>query len=85
MSMCSADPRCWGLRLFLRLTLPNPRAGPVVEICGFPQEEPQTSTPEVCATRLDPDARKAFRSERAVNDALRLVIELHKVGSYKQA
>jgi hypothetical protein len=30
---------------------------------------------------LDPDVRKAFRSERAVNDALRLVIELQKVGS----
>jgi hypothetical protein len=27
---------------------------------------------------LDPDVRKAFRSERAVNDALRLVIELRK-------
>ena len=34
---------------------------------------------------LDPDIRKAFRSERAVNDALRLVIELRKVGSTKQA
>jgi hypothetical protein len=34
---------------------------------------------------LDPDVRKAFRSERAVNDALRLVIELRKVGSSKQA
>jgi hypothetical protein len=33
---------------------------------------------------LDPDVRKAFRSERAVNDALRLVIELRKVGSYKR-
>ena len=30
---------------------------------------------------LDPDVRKAFRNERAVNDALRLVIELRKVGS----
>jgi hypothetical protein len=29
---------------------------------------------------LDPDIRKAFRSEKAVNDALRLVIELRKVG-----
>ena len=29
---------------------------------------------------LDPDVRKAFPSERAVNDALRLVIELRKVG-----
>ena len=37
-----------------------------------------------CATRLEPDVRKAFRSERAVNDALRLVIELPKVGSYKR-
>jgi hypothetical protein len=27
---------------------------------------------------LDPDVRKAFRSERAVNDALRLMIELRK-------
>jgi hypothetical protein len=34
---------------------------------------------------LDPDVRKAFRNERAINDALRLVIELRKVGSYKQA
>ena len=32
---------------------------------------------------LDPDVRKAFSSEIAVNDALRLVIELHKLGSYK--
>ena len=30
---------------------------------------------------LDPDVRKAFRVEGAVNDALRLVIELRKVGS----
>jgi hypothetical protein len=30
---------------------------------------------------LDPDVRKAFRNERAVNEALRLVIELRKVGS----
>ena len=30
---------------------------------------------------LDPDIRKAFRSERAVNEALRLVLELRKVGS----
>jgi hypothetical protein len=34
---------------------------------------------------LDPDVRKAFRSERAVNDTLRLVTELRKVGSHKQA
>ena len=27
---------------------------------------------------LDPDVRKAFRSERSVNDALRFVIELRK-------
>ncbi|MGB7589673.1 MAG: hypothetical protein WBO19_00355 [Terriglobia bacterium] len=33
---------------------------------------------------LDPDVRKAFRSERAVNDAFRSVIELRKMGSYKQ-
>ena len=32
---------------------------------------------------LDPDVRKAFRSERAVNEALRLVIELRKVGNSK--
>lgn len=32
---------------------------------------------------LDPDVRKAFRSERAVNQALRLVIELRKVGSHR--
>ena len=30
---------------------------------------------------LDPDVRKAFRNERAVNEALRLVIELRKIGS----
>ena len=30
---------------------------------------------------LDPDVHKAFRNERAVNDALRLVIELRKIGS----
>ncbi|SPE31592.1 conserved hypothetical protein [Candidatus Sulfopaludibacter sp. SbA6] len=29
---------------------------------------------------LDPDVRKTFRSAREVNDALRLVIELRKVG-----
>jgi hypothetical protein len=34
---------------------------------------------------LDPDVRKAFRNERAVDDALRFVIELRKVESYKQA
>ncbi len=28
---------------------------------------------------LDPDVRKAFRDERAVNEALRLVIELRKI------
>ena len=32
----------------------------------------------------DRDFRKAFRSERAVNDALRLGIELRKVGSTSQ-
>ena len=30
---------------------------------------------------LDPDVHKAFRSERAVNKALRLVIELRKVAT----
>jgi hypothetical protein len=30
---------------------------------------------------LDPDVRKAFRSEKAVNEALRLVIQLRRVGS----
>ena len=34
---------------------------------------------------LDPDVHKAFRTERAANDALRLVIELRKVGSSKSA
>jgi len=33
---------------------------------------------------LDPDVRKAFGSERAVNEALRLVLELRKVGSSKK-
>jgi hypothetical protein len=32
---------------------------------------------------LDPDVRKAFRDERAVNDALRLVIRLRKIGNGK--
>jgi hypothetical protein len=32
---------------------------------------------------LDPDIRKAFRSERAVNEALRLVLQLRRVGSSK--
>ena len=31
---------------------------------------------------LDPDVRRAFHSEKAINKALRLVIELRKVGSY---
>jgi hypothetical protein len=30
---------------------------------------------------LDPDIRKAFRSEKAVNEALRLVLQLRQVGS----
>jgi hypothetical protein len=30
---------------------------------------------------LDPDVRRAFPSERAVNDALRLVVELRKIGN----
>ena len=29
---------------------------------------------------LDPDLRKAFRDDKAVNDALRLVVELRKIG-----
>jgi len=32
---------------------------------------------------LEPDVRRAFRDEKAVNDALRLVIELRKIGSAK--
>jgi hypothetical protein len=32
---------------------------------------------------LDPDVRKAFRDERAVNEALRLVIRLRKIGNGK--
>ena len=30
---------------------------------------------------LDPDVRKVFRDEKAVNDALRLVIKMRKIGS----
>ena len=30
---------------------------------------------------LDPDVRKAFRDEGTINEALRLVIELRKVGA----
>jgi len=33
---------------------------------------------------FDLDVQKAFRSERAVNDAFDLVIKLRKVGSYKR-
>ncbi len=29
---------------------------------------------------LDPDVRKVFRNEKAVNEALRLVIELGRIG-----
>jgi hypothetical protein len=32
---------------------------------------------------LAPDIRRVFRSERAVNEALRLVIELRKIGGNK--
>jgi hypothetical protein len=31
------------------------------------------------------DVRKAFRSQRAINDALRLAIDLRKVGNCKLA
>jgi hypothetical protein len=34
---------------------------------------------------LDPDIRRAFRSERAVNEVLRLVIELRKVAARKRS
>ena len=30
---------------------------------------------------LDPDVRRVFRSEKSVNEALRLVIELRKLGT----
>jgi len=30
---------------------------------------------------LDPDVRRVFRSEKSVNEALRLVIELRKIGT----
>lgn len=33
---------------------------------------------------LDPDVAKAFRSEQAVNEALRLVIQLTKIGTSKK-
>ena len=32
---------------------------------------------------LDADVRRAFRNEQAVNDALRLVIQLRRIGSGK--
>ena len=41
------DACLWGLRFFLRFTLPNARAAPIVEIRGFSQEEPRTSIAEV--------------------------------------
>jgi hypothetical protein len=34
---------------------------------------------------LDPDIRKAFRSEKAVNEALRLVLQLRRVGTSKSS
>jgi len=34
---------------------------------------------------LDPGVRKAFRNERAINQALRLAIELRKMESRKQS
>ena len=34
---------------------------------------------------LDPDVRKAFPSERAINQALRLVIELRRAASSRRA
>ena len=34
---------------------------------------------------LEPDVHRAFRNEKAVNDALRLVIELRKVGGGRSA
>ena len=30
---------------------------------------------------LDPDIRKAFRNEKAVNEALRLVLQLRRIGA----
>jgi hypothetical protein len=33
---------------------------------------------------IDPDVWKVFRSDKAVNDALRLVIELRKIGTTRQ-
>ncbi len=33
---------------------------------------------------LDPDVRRAFRTERAINDALRLVMELRNIGSRRR-
>ncbi len=33
---------------------------------------------------LDPDVRRSFHSEKAVNDALRLVIELRRVGRHNR-
>ena len=33
---------------------------------------------------LDPDVRRAFRSDEAVNEALRLVIELRKIQSARR-
>lgn len=34
---------------------------------------------------LEPDIRKAFRSEKAVNEALRLVLQLRRVATAKRA
>ena len=34
---------------------------------------------------LDPEVRKVFRNGKAVNDALRLAIELRKIGGSKSA
>jgi len=34
---------------------------------------------------LDPDIRKAFRNEKAVNEALRLVLQLRRIGASSTA
>lgn len=33
---------------------------------------------------IEPEIRKAFRTDQAVNEALRLVLELHKVGARRK-
>jgi hypothetical protein len=80
--MCAIEARSWGAPSGLKRRnglgrLPRPLAWAVVG-------RPLGAHASTNLVLLDPDVRQAFRSERAVNDAFDLVIELRKVGSSKR-